>query len=292
MTTASRRVLIAGCGDLGRRIGLLLADAGCSVWGLRRNAGQLLPPLQPLRADLTRPETLTGIPPGLDVLLITIAAQAFGEQAYRTAYVEGPRNLLQALGRSQNLPRRVLFTSSSSVYAQSDGAWVDENSETVPGHFSGRILLEAENLMRQEVSSTIVLRLAGIYGPGRRRLIDQVVRGEATCVEAPPQYTNRIHVDDAARLAVHLLEEGAPAGVYLGVDDEPAEQCRVLRWLARELGVPEPRVVETSTARERGRRSNKRCSNAKIAATGFRFVYPTYREGYAALLAGQQEESP
>ena len=129
-----------------------------------------------------------------------------------------------------------------------------------------------------------VIRFGGIYGPGRTRLIDSLREGIATCVEQPPVYTNRIHRDDGAAALQHLMELYDPQPLYIGVDDHPAPHCEVLRWLAERLGVPGPTVVNAATAPDTLLRANKRCRNARLRASGFRFRYPSYKEGYAALL--------
>ncbi|UCF66388.1 MAG: NAD-dependent epimerase/dehydratase family protein [Acidobacteriota bacterium] len=288
----SANLLIAGCGELGARIGSILSAGGMRVWGLRRRSERLHGSIEPIAADLSQPDTLADLPARFDLVVYTAAAERFDDPAYRRAYVDGMRHLLDALERQQQRPEKLLFTSSSSVYAQSDGVWVNEESPTLPTHFAGLRLLEAEDLLVRRFAGAIVLRLAGIYGPTRTRLIRQLESGEARCIERPPVYTNRIHLDDAARLAVHLLGMTGSGGVYLGVDHEPAEQCRVLRWLAKQLGVVPPQVVDEAAAGERGLRSNKRCSNRKVLATGFRFQFPTYREGYGAIIREMRGEHP
>jgi nucleoside-diphosphate-sugar epimerase len=172
------------------------------------------------------------------------------------------------------------------VYGDAGGGWVDEGTTPAPGGFSGRILREAEELLTKRLRGTgtapVVLRLGGIYGPGRTRLIDQV-RGGTAVVPAHPRYTNRIHRDDAARAIVHLCTMAEePAPVYVGVDDDPAEFGDVLRFLASELGMEVP--PSGSAGESRG--GNKRCSNALLRGTGYSFAYPTFREGYRDILAG------
>ena len=186
----------------------------------------------------------------------------------------------------------MLFVSSTAVYGDAGGGWVDESTTPAPGGFSGRILREAEELLYRRLRGTgitpVVLRLGGIYGPGRTRLIDQV-RGGTAVIPAGSRFTNRIHRDDAAAAIVHLCTMDAmPGPVYLGVDNEPAELGEVLRFLAAELGLPRAAVGRRP---ERGcgepsRGGNKRCSNALLRGTGFEFAYPSFREGYRAILAG------
>jgi nucleoside-diphosphate-sugar epimerase len=279
-------ILIAGCGYVGTALGVRLAAAGHTIWGLCRSAEGLPPVIRPLAADLTAPETLQTLPPALEVVFYTAAPHGADDAAYRAIYVDGVRHLLAALLRQQQSPRRVLFTSSTAVYAQSTGEWVDETSPTEPQHFTGSRVLEGEHLLRDGPFPATVLRFGGIYGPGRRSLIERVQQGLATCRDGPPLYTNRIHRDDCAGALHHLMTIPRPDATYLAVDHEPADQCDVLRWLAQQLGAPPPRVEASAGADTRRQRTNKRCCNAKLLASGYVFRYPTFREGYAALLAG------
>jgi nucleoside-diphosphate-sugar epimerase len=282
--SAMARVLIAGCGAVGCRLGLLLTADGHEVWGLRRRASAVPAPLQPLCADLGEPTSLRGLPEGLDYVVYTASAGRFAEEAYRAAYVEGLRNVIAALRAQGQRPRRIVFTSSTGVYGQTEGEWVDEDSPTKPLGFSGRYLLEGEHLLLAGPYPATVVRLAGLYGPGPGRLLQSVRGGQAVLPSGPPRYTNRIHRDDAARALRHLLRIESPAAIYLGVDDEPADQATVYRWLAKALGVPAPRVgTVADTSRPQG--GNKRCSNRRLLSTGFTPRYPTFRDGYRAILA-------
>jgi nucleoside-diphosphate-sugar epimerase len=279
-------ILIAGCGYVGTTLGTRLAAAGHFVWGMRRAAEGLPPGIRHVAADLTTPETLQELPPGLDVVFYTAAPNGADDAAYRAIYVDGLRHLLEALERQQQSPRRVLLTSSTAVYAQSAGEWVDETSPTEPTHFTGRRVLEGEKVLLNGPFPATVLRLGGIYGPGRTSLIERVRQGLATCRDGPPLYTNRIHRDDCAGALHHLMTSPQPDSIYIGVDHEPADQCSVLRWLAVQLGAPPPRIEAASGADTRRHRTNKRCRNTKLVASSCVFRYPTFREGYAALLAG------
>lgn len=278
-------ILIAGCGYVGKALGLRLVAAGHAVWGLRRSAEGLPPGIGYVVADLTAPETLQKLPPALDVVYYTAAPNGTDDTAYRAIYVDGLRYLLETLVRQRQSPRRVLFTSSTAVYAQSAGEWVDETSSPEPRHFSGRRVLEGEKFLLDGPFPATVIRFGGIYGPGRTSLIERVRRGIAVCRDGPPLYTNRIHRDDCAGALQHLMTLPEPEAIYLGVDHEPADHCDVLRWLAAQLGAPPPRLEASPVADTRRHRTNKRCGNAKLVASGYVFRYPTYRDGYAALLA-------
>jgi nucleoside-diphosphate-sugar epimerase len=276
-------VLIAGCGYVGTALGLRLAADGHRVTGVRRSPDRIPTPIEAVGADLTDPATLDALPADVDAVAITASADGRDPDLYRAAYVDGPTTLLSFLAGRGDPVRRVLFTSSSAVYGQADGEVVDETSPTEPTSATGRILVEAERAVLDGPFPATVLRLTGIYGPGRTRLVDQVRSGEATCGPGP-DWTNRIHRDDCASALAHLLTLDDPAEVYVGTDDDSADRCEVLTWLAERLGVPAPR----RTADGGSSRGNKRASNARLRTSGWSPTFPTFREGYAAMLDGQR----
>jgi nucleoside-diphosphate-sugar epimerase len=283
------KVLIAGCGDLGTETGLRLVAAGHEVVGLRRRPELLPAPLVPLAGDLT--QALPPLPADVDAVVFAATAGGRSEAAYRAVYLEGLRRVLTGLQAVGARPARVLFVSSTAVYGVEDGSWVDESTPTRPTSATGQVILEAERALAASTFPSTSFRLTGIYGPGRTRLVEQVRRGEAR-LPARPVHTNRIHRDDAAAAIVHLLlAVEDPAGSYVGVDHDPADRGEVLRFLADALGVPQPPAAGPG---EDGRRrgGDKRCRNDRLVATGFRFSYPTYREGYRAVLAGEGVRHP
>ncbi|MCQ1957072.1 SDR family oxidoreductase [Arthrobacter sp. zg-Y826] len=279
-------VLIAGCGDLGTEAGLRFAAAGFSVLGWRRSPEKLPKQIAGQAVDLTG--DLPRIPADTDVVVIAVAADQRTEEAYRAAYVTGTANVLNALERDGVEPHRILFVSSTAVYGDADGGEVDEGTPARPASATGAVILEAEQLLHNRRPDAVVLRLSGIYGPGRTRLIDSVSAGTAV-VPAGTQLTNRIHRDDAAAAIVHLATRvSPPAPLYVGVDMEPVELAEVLGFLAAELGRELPPAGDTSSSRG----GNRRLSNRRLRATGFEFAYPTYREGYRAVLAGAGVRHP
>lgn len=273
------RILIAGCGDVGTELGVRLAADGHRVWGLRRSVEQLPPSIKPLCGDLTDPETLPDLPAKLDQVVFAAAAGRSDEAGYRAIYVDGLRLVLARLEAGDARLRRIFFTSSTGVYGQKDGEWVDETSPTKPSSFRGQVMLEAERAVLESPWPATVLRLGGIYGPGRTRLI-QLAGSGAPCQKEPPLYTNRIHRDDAARALAHLMALPYPDELYLGVDDHPTAFYDVLSWLCGVLGREEPPIAAPGDSA----RGSKRCSNRRLLATGFRFRYPSFREGYSAIL--------
>jgi nucleoside-diphosphate-sugar epimerase len=278
------RILIAGCGYVGEELGNLLLAEGHDVWGLRRNPRSLRVGIKSIAADLAQPEDLRDLPGDLDVVFYLVSPNGAEDALYRRAYVDGLRGLISAL-RQQRQEPRLLFASSTAVYDQDDGGWVDESSEAAPEHWSGKRILEGEQLALQAASSATVIRFGGIYGPRRTRLIDLVRSGRAFYRRDPPYYTNRIHRDDCAGALRHLMKLEDPDSIYLGVDNEPAEERAVMLWLAGAMGSPEPRAVDKKEASKRPR-SNKRCCNARLVQSGYKFRYPTFREGYSAVLEG------
>jgi nucleoside-diphosphate-sugar epimerase len=307
------RVLIAGCGFLGAALAGRLVASGHAVWGLRRRPAPLPQGVSFLAADLARREGLESTllegtrasspaeareeatPGDFDIVVYAAAADRPEPPAYRSAYVDGLRNLLDTLQNTAPRVRRFFFTSSTAVYAQRDGQWVDEESPCEPTHFTGRLLLEGERLLSEGPFPASIVRLGGLYGPGRTRLIEQVRSGRLSAPSLAPRYTNRIHRDDAAGALHHLIElelgNQPVRDLYLGVDHEPADRRTVEEWLAEQLGVVVASAAGAQASRAnalpgpRGEgRGNKRCRNDRLLKSDYRFVYPTFREGYGALL--------
>ncbi|MBW2242240.1 MAG: SDR family oxidoreductase [Deltaproteobacteria bacterium] len=277
-------MLIAGCGYVGEALAARLAGEGHEVFGLRRRGGPLPTGVVPVIADLSVPSSLEAVPEGLNAVVYAASPNERTDTAYEETYVVGVRHLQEALARGSAAVERFLFVSSTAVYAQRDGGWVDETSPTEPVHFSGRRLLEGEKLARNGPGRCCALRLGGIYGPGRTGLLDRVRRGEARYSPGPPRYTNRIHRDDAAGILHHLITGELPPECLLGVDSAPASEREVQDWLASCLGARAARPAPSPVS-VRNPLANRRCSNALLLARGYRFQFPTWREGYAALLA-------
>ena len=283
MTVVS--ALIVGCGDVGSRLVTQLMAKGWHVSGLRRSIAQLPVGVTPIAADITQPAVPGAWPAqSPDYLVYSVAASQHDEAGYQAAYVDGLRHVLHWLASRGQRPRRLLFVSSTSVYGQSGGVWVDETDVTEPTAYTGRTLLQAEALAQASGIPATCVRLTGLYGPGRERMLNQVRQGCRVASE-PPLYGNRIHVDDAAGLLAFLLQADADGKAlqpcYLGVDDEPAPLHEVVGWLRERLGVeadPEGAWLQRS--------ASKRCSNARARALGWVPQYATYREGFEAMFGG------
>ncbi len=279
-------VVIAGCGDLGTEAGLRFARRGHHVIGLRRRAELVPAPLTGRSTDLRH--EVPEIPADTTVVVVAFAAGSRDVDEYRATYVDGLRNVLDGIDASDADPR-LLVVSSTAVYDVDDGSEVTEDTPAHGATPTAEVLVEAEALLRDRAPDAVLVRLSGVYGPGRERLIDQVRSGSARLAPGASPHTNRIHRDDAAAALVHLATVEDPAPTYLGTDDEPSRLDDVLRFLADELGVPEP-VTGDGGARQSG--GDKRLSNALLRSTGWAPQYPTFREGYRAVLAGEGVRHP
>jgi nucleoside-diphosphate-sugar epimerase len=273
------RILIIGCGYVGLPLGEQLASAGHEVFGIRRDASGLASHrIQPLQADITQPASLNRIEANYDAVINLVSSTRGGAEEYRRVYLEGTANILQWLQKKP--PHRYIYTSSTSVYGQTDGSWVIESSPTEPESATSRILVETEKLL-QDCPFAMTLRVGGIYGPGRGHLFHQYLRGEATRRDDGSSYINNIHLRDVTASIIHLLSAGTPGETYNLVDNEPITQLTFFQWLSKQLGKPLPPAAPADPTRKRGV-TNKRVSNARLRSTGYTFLYPTFREGYLA----------
>lgn len=275
-------ILVVGAGDIGGTLAGRLVENGHQVWGLRRTEQNDDTGIQWLQADVTDIDTLVGLPDKLDVVVYSVASPVFSRDGYHEYYYRGLKHVLKVLkGRA---PLRLLFVSSSSVYHQMQGEWVDETSETQPSSFAGQELLAAEQaLLKHAIPGTIV-RFTGIYGPGRNRMIEQARHG-GHCDPEPSVWTNRIHRDDCVGVLLLLIEKTLAGDtlddVYLATDDAPATLYDVLEWMKDRIGDVDP----DHDMPEVTRRANRRCSNQRLKALGYAFEYPTYQDGYDVLLS-------
>jgi nucleoside-diphosphate-sugar epimerase len=284
------RVLIVGCGYVGLPLGAELVRQGHKVFGVRRSgvgseeltdAG-----LTPLTADITRPGDLARLPAPFDWVVNTVSSTKGGVEEYRQVYLNGMRNLIDWLAPTP--VKRFVFTSSTSVYGQTDGSFVDETSPTAPDSPTSQVLVETERLLLEAADArrfpAIILRVAGIYGPARGHLFLQYLRNEARLSGQGERVINMIHRDDVVGAIVAALEHGRLGAIYSLADDEPIDQLAFFRWLSGTLGkeLPPTVLAGPDTRRKRGL-TCKRVSNRKLKADlGYRFKYPTFRQGYAA----------
>jgi nucleoside-diphosphate-sugar epimerase len=298
------RVVVVGCGYVGLELGRQLTASGHDVTGVRRSdeglAAVEAAGLDAARGDATDPDSLASLPDA-DWVVFAASSGGRGADAARRVYVDGLRNVVSEYGRRASPPDRLVYTSSTGVYGDHGGDWVDEETPLSPTTEKTAVLAEAERVAREEATEAgvdgTVARFAGLYGPDRYRL-DRYLEGPVT-----EGYLNMVHRDDAAGAVAHLLEADVARGdAVLVVDDEPVDKWTFADWLAAECGVDAPPKRTTaerldagglSEAARRRVQTSKRCSNDRLRALGYDFAYPTYREGYRdavdAYRAGRRE---
>jgi nucleoside-diphosphate-sugar epimerase len=272
-------VFIVGAGYVGSRAAHLLSGRGHAV-----SIGRRTPDGSPgsHAMDALRPSTFPDALREADCVIYCVSADGFTESAYRDAYVTGIANTVEALRGSR--ARRFIAVGSTGVYGQDDGSVVDEGTPADPRGFSGRLLLEGEAVAASAPVESTTIRFSGIYGPGRERLVRMVRDGVPVGERARAAITNRIHRDDCARALVHLVERPTVQPLYLGTDEAPTPMGEILDWIAARLGLP-PLPLGGDEAGSPQRGGNKRLSSARLRGEGFTLRYPTYREGFGALIA-------
>lgn len=278
MTADTQKLLWIGCGELARQTLPLITHY--QITGLSRHHKPFLAPYEFVQADLAD-QNLGPIfaAHNFAAIVITLAPAAYSSEDYRTTYWLNSQYIVQQL--PQNSKPLLVFVSSTSVYEQSDGEWVDEQSPTQPHNPAAQWLLKAEQEIAQSGCPFCILRPSGIYGPGRDFLIRQVLKG----IGGGDQFTNRIHSLDLARLMAFVLErhrsgQALPA-ILLASDDLPVASKELRQWLAPALGI-DPQSLITA-AGESARGGNKRVNNQLLHTLGFQLSYPTFREGYPEL---------
>jgi|SRR5579862_1560948 len=268
-----KRLLLAGSGFLGGETARLFREAGWDVIALARSsAGPSV-----LACDITVEsalEELRGRIGGVDAILHCASSGRGGAEEYRRIYLLGAQNLLRTFG-----PAPFLFTSSTSVYAQTDGSWVDEDSPAEPARETGRILRLAEEFVLERGGA--VARLAGLYGPGRFVLLDKFLDGRAVIEGDGMRRLNHIHRDDAASALFFLLNH-ARQGVYNVADDCPLTQFECHEWLSQYFHKPLPPRRPVDRDRKRGWTS-KRVSNRKLRRLGWKCAHPSFKEAVPGL---------
>jgi len=288
MKTSS--VLIVGCGDVGIRTGLLMLEQGWRVTGVRRNTAKLPAKFTGQAANYTQPGSLdfmAQLRP--DFVLATFNPADRSIAGYKAGFQTAMSNLLAGLGPHQ--PHHILMASSTRVFAEAQGGWVDEGSALTMDDPWAVEIIAAEQRLLDSGHNASVVRFAGIYGVPGGRLLSRIRRGEL-CPPTPVSYTNRIHREDCAGFLAHLLQLAAAGKtllpVYLGVDDLPAPRYEVESWLAREMGLQDQLVVLPAAGDDPTRHNtagHKRCRNSALHGSGYQLIYPDYKTGYGALLA-------
>jgi nucleoside-diphosphate-sugar epimerase len=268
------KILIIGCGAIGSELAGVLSAQGHDVTGLKRTPTSGL--VNYVAADISSSADLAALDTDFTQAFFIVSPDRRDEQSYRAVYETGLNNLLAKLPKTQ-----WLMVSSTSVYGQNQGEWVDEDSASEPANITSRLIRQAERQLIAANPANIVVRFSGIYGPGRESLLRQATQAPAI-QQNPPYFTNRIHQRDCVGVLSFLLQQRLSgktlAQCYLASDDDPAPIWEVMSWLADQLHCRPP------TVKSAGAGMNKRCSNARLKALGYQFRYPSYKDGYLELI--------
>jgi nucleoside-diphosphate-sugar epimerase len=283
--------LIFGCGFLGQRLGAALVQRGEIVFGTvrsERRAAEIAGlGIKPVVADVLQRESLRALP-RTDRVFCCVGFDRSAGAPMRAVYVKGLHHILEKLASSVD---RLVYASSTGVYGQTHAEWVDEDSPASPRHESGRICLEAESLAgdwaQSRTRTVVILRFAGLYGPGR--LAHRVLLASGTPIPGDPErYLNLIHIDDAVRSAAAALDSTGPELVYLVADDRPVKRREYYSLAARILGLPEPRFscVDLQGPQADRDATNKRIANHRMKrGLGVTLQYPDIASGLPAALS-------
>ena len=270
------RILIAGCGYVGEATADLFHSSGWNVEGWvhsKQSAARLsLKPYSIRVIDVSQRDEVAKHTGAFDAVIHCVSSRGGDAEAYRQIYLNGALHLVETFPQA-----KILFTSSTSVYAQRDGSRVTEESETKPVRETSRILLEVETLILGK--GGIVARLAGIYGPGRSALLSKFLKGTATIDPQNDRFVNQAHRDDIASALFLFLNQEAQhsAQIYNVADDQPLLQSECFAWLAQRLNRPLPSIRKSKQPRKRGD-TNKRVSNTKLRRLGWKPHYPTFAD--------------
>ncbi len=274
---------MAGCGDLGTRLGLRLVDQGHQVIGLRRRVAELPDAFETISMDLSR----FGAPDcdradvlvrsdsrldALDAVVITLTPDEPTRTGYERSYLHGLRGLARVL---ESQPGRVVLVSSTRVLAEDPTRVITEEAPLAPGSGPGEVLAAVESEAAELFDHLTIVRPAGIYGPGRTRLIDSVRRGQKFNHQ---RWTNRIHRDDLVHGLERLALDSKPPDLVHAVDSLPAQMGEVAAFIADRLGVPVPGHVEDEKP------GGKRIDGTRFSSLVGELDYPTYRDGFASML--------
>ena len=288
------KTLIIGCGYVGVQLGSDLVGQGHQVCGLTRSSDRDAElaerGIEPIHADITNPDSLAKLPTDFDWVVFCVSSgRGSTVETYRSVYLEGMRNVLAWLRDCP--PKKFVYTSSTSVYGQHIGEHVHEDDDACPRTETGKILLETENALLKSVKESsipgVILRVAGIYGPGRLHYVELFNRGEAAIYGRQGRHLNMVHRDDVARAIACALENAKPGRIYNVCDDEPVTQLHFYNWLASMLLKPIPKHLpaESEPQRKRGT-GDKLIINRRIKMElGFNFKFPNFRQGFDHELA-------
>lgn len=285
------KLLIVGCGYIGTALTQRLARTA-EVLAItssdKRHTRLRTLGANPVVADVTNPDWVKQLPDSVDAVINMISS---GGRDYRATYWRSNYDLLEKY--SHHPPKHFIYTSSTSVYSQTDGSVVTEKDPAEPSSPMREVLVETEATLLTNLAfpSIAVLRLGGIYGPGRHALLDDLREGVRSFPEDPNRWINQIHRDDAVSAILHLLRLEPKREIYNVVDDEPVAYGTCLKWLAKQVHVDPPIFDPEAPAQRtrRGPKPHRKISNAKLKATGWAPRYPSFREGFGQIFSEEAE---
>lgn len=279
-------VLVAGCGWLGTALARALLARGDRVTGVRSDAAraEALRPvgIVPLALELSDPAAAEALPPDLDAIVACQSSGGEGEALYRRAYLDANRTLLAAARARQ--VRALVYTGSTGLFGQRDGSEVDERTPPAPVTPGGRVLAEAEALLLEAARGgqpVRILRLSGLYGPGRTWMIDRVARGLFTLGKGDEAWMNSCHQEDAVVALLAALDRGRDGAVYHATDAVPMRRAEVVTFVAERLGIPPPRAERSAPPDAPHRRILGERTRAEL---GLALRWPSLRTGLAPFL--------
>lgn len=274
------RTLLIGCGYVGRPLAQQLQRAGHHVTAWVHSEATAAALAEDcyekiITGSVADPAKWREVSPDTNLIFHCASSGRGGIPAYEEVFLQGMRQVAQHLPSA-----RTLLVSSTSVYGQNDGELVDENSPAEPSSPTSRVLRQAE--IEALARGAIVVRSAGIYGPGRAHLLEKMRRGEAVIEGDGTRWMNQIHQRDLVAAIQHLaMGAAAPGETYNATDDEPVQQRDYYAWCADHFHLPLPKTGPVDPNRKRGL-TNKRISNARLRSTGWQASHPTFREGLTA----------
>lgn len=292
-----RSVLIVGCGYIGSTLARRLLEAGVQVGALTRNAttADILRKMgvaEVIEAELDSYLWHEQLNLKYEAVVNCVSSAGGGLAGYQKSYVDGQRSLLEWAQKGE--PKLICYTSSTSVYPQDGGAWVDETASTEPASETAALLLQAEQMLLDEANwegRRYVLRLGGIYGPGRHYLIDQIKSGELVLPGEGRHHLNMIHCDDAVGGILATLDTvtTVPSGVYNVCDGQPSRKSEIAQWIATSLKVPcpvfDPTLMTSRLQRRGGYMPDRKISSRKLQKVAqWQISYSDYQIGYVNFL--------
>jgi len=275
----TKKHLFVGFGDIAGRCAAELIASGDHVVGIARSSKPSAKGVELWLGDVKSPDILAQVKQhAFASVVITLTPDAYSEAGYRDTYLAGVEALIGAW-QDGHAPGRVIFVSSTSVYGQNEGEWVNESCDTAPTSYSGSVLLEAEKALLNAGIQASIVRFSGIYGPERNYLLRMIRDGKG----GSHNYTNCIHIDDCCGVILHLiaLRSEQLETIYLASDNEPVVSCVMRGWLAVQLGIDPDQLTMQAKS---GRGGSKRCDNSRLLASGYQFLFPSYKAGYKGVL--------